>query len=204
MTSANAAEARNFARDEYFGHAERYRRAREFYPVVAGLWDSWQDDAFVRNKAGGEYYTQKKPYLLGNSEGFFRVKGPLSVARPPQGHPVTVQAGSSESGRDLTAHMAEVVFTAQSFLASAQDFYADLKGRLGQYGCSTKSLKNMSGVFVVVGNSESQTREKFESFQELVEPEVGAGLCGCWLVSEGARYGAARLEGLCADKPASA
>ncbi|MFJ7145128.1 LLM class flavin-dependent oxidoreductase [Pseudomonas protegens] len=178
VTSDNAAEAQNFGRDEHFGHAERYRRAREFYQVVTGLWDSWEDDAFVRDKAGGEYFDPNKQHLLEHRGEFFRVKGPLNVARPPQGYPVIVQAGSSESGRQLAAQTAEVVFTAQPSLAAAQAFYADLKGRLEQYDRSTESLKIMPGVFVVVGDSESQAREKFESFQELVEPEVGVALLG--------------------------
>jgi FMN-dependent oxidoreductase (nitrilotriacetate monooxygenase family) len=108
----------------------------------------------------------------------FRVKGPLNVARSPQGQPVIVQAGSSETGRELAAQTAEVVFTAQTSLASAQAFCADLKGRLPKYGRSTDSLKIMPGVFVVVGGTEAEAQEKYETFQQLVEPEVGVALLG--------------------------
>lgn len=178
VTSDNAAEAQNFGRDQHIGHAERYSRAREFHQVVTGLWDSWQDDAFVRDKASGQYYDPAKLHVLNHRGEHFRVQGPLNVARPPQGYPVIVQAGSSPIGRELAAQTAEVVFTAQSSLASAQAFYADLKGRLAQYGRSPESLKIMPGVFVVVGQSESEARDKFESFQALVEPEVAVALLG--------------------------
>ncbi|MGY4661427.1 FMN-dependent oxidoreductase (nitrilotriacetate monooxygenase family) [Pseudomonas chlororaphis] len=178
VTSDNAAEAQNFGRDEHMGHAERYSRAREFHAVVTGLWDSWQDDAFVRDKSSGQYYDPAKLHVLDHQGEHFRVKGPLNVARPPQGYPVIVQAGSSEAGRELAAQTAEVVFTAQTSLASAQAFYADLKGRLARYGRGADSLKVMPGVFVVVGQSESEAREKYESFQQWVEPEVGVALLG--------------------------
>ncbi|URS59096.1 LLM class flavin-dependent oxidoreductase [Pseudomonas sp. Y39-6] len=178
VTSDAAAEAQNFGRDEHIGHAERYSRAREFYEVVTGLWDSWADDAFSRDKASGEYYDPAKLHVLNHQGEHFRVKGPLNVARSPQGRPVIVQAGSSEAGRELAAQTAEVVFTAQPSLASAQAFYADLKGRLGKFGRSADSLKIMPGVFVVVGETEALAREKFESFQALVEPEVGVALLG--------------------------
>ncbi|AZD76883.1 LLM class flavin-dependent oxidoreductase [Pseudomonas chlororaphis] len=178
VTSDNAAEAQNFGRDEHIGHAERYSRAREFHEVVTGLWDSWQDDAFVRDKSSGQYYDPDKLHVLNHQGEHFRVKGPLNVARPPQGYPVIVQAGSSEAGRELAAQTAEVVFTAQTSLASAQAFYTDLKGRLARYGRGADSLKVMPGVFVVVGQSESEAREKYETFQQLVEPEVGVALLG--------------------------
>ena len=178
VTSDNAAEAQNFGRDEHIGHAQRYSRAKEFYDVVTGLWDSWQDDAFIRDKTSGQYYDPAKLHVLNHAGEHFRVKGPLNVARPPQGYPVIVQAGSSEVGRELAAQTAEVVFTAQPSLASAQAFYADLKGRLGKYGRSADSLKIMPGVFVVVGQTQAEAEEKFESFQALVEPEVGVALLG--------------------------
>jgi FMN-dependent oxidoreductase (nitrilotriacetate monooxygenase family) len=106
------------------------------------------------------------------------VKGPLNVARSPQGQPVIVQAGSSEAGRELAAQTAEVVFTAQTSLANAQAFYADLKGRLARYGREPDALKIMPGVFVVVGQTETEARDKFEAFQQLVEPQVGVALLG--------------------------
>lgn len=178
VTSDAAAEAQNFGRAEHVGHAERYSRAREFHQVVTGLWDSWADDAFTRDKASGEYYNPARLHVLNHEGEHFRVKGPLNVARSPQGQPVVVQAGSSEVGRDLAAQTAEVVFTAQTSLASAQAFYADLKGRLRAYGRAIDSLKIMPGVFIVVAETEALANAKFESFQELVEPQVGVALLG--------------------------
>ncbi|MQQ35783.1 NtaA/DmoA family FMN-dependent monooxygenase [Pseudomonas sp. SZ57] len=178
VTSDAAAEAQNFGRAEHVGHAERYSRAREFHQVVTGLWDSWADDAFTRDKASGEYYNPARLHVLDHQGEHFRVKGPLNVARSPQGQPVVVQAGSSEVGRDLAAQTAEVVFTAQTSLASAQAFYADLKGRLSAYGRAVDSLKIMPGVFIVVAETEALAKAKFESFQELVEPQVGVALLG--------------------------
>ncbi|WP_122500430.1 LLM class flavin-dependent oxidoreductase [Pseudomonas viridiflava] len=178
VTSDAAAEAQNFGRSEHVGHAERYSRAREFHQVVTGLWNSWADDAFTRDKASGQYYDPARVQVLNHQGEHFSVKGPLNVARSPQGQPVVVQAGSSEVGRDLAAQTAEVVFTAQTSLASAQAFYADIKGRLAAYGRSADSLKIMPGVLIVVAESEVLAREKFESFQDLVEPEVGVALLG--------------------------
>ena len=178
VTSDAAAEAQNFGRSEHVGHAERYSRAREFHEVVTGLWNSWADDAFTRDKASGQYYDPAKVQELNHQGEHFSVKGPLNVARSPQGQPVVVQAGSSEVGRDLAAQTAEVVFTAQTSLASAQAFYADIKGRLAAYGRSADSLKIMPGVLIVVAETEALAREKFESFQDLVEPEVGVALLG--------------------------
>lgn len=178
VTSDNAAEAQNFGREQPISHAERYSRAREFHQVVTGLWDSWEDDAFVRDKISGAYYDPAKLHVLNHQGEHFRVKGPLNVARSPQGQPVIVQAGSSGVGRDLAAQTAEVVFTAQTSLANAQAFYADLKGRLSQYGRHQDSLKIMPGIFVVVGATEAQAQEKFQTFQRLVEPEVGVALLG--------------------------
>ncbi|MFV3371329.1 LLM class flavin-dependent oxidoreductase [Pseudomonas sp. NY15435] len=176
VTSDAAAEALNFNRQEHFGHAERYARAREFHEVVTGLWDSWEDDAFTRDKASGQYYDPAKLHVLNHEGEHFRVQGPLNVARSPQGRPVIVQAGSSETGRELAAQTAEVVFTAQTSLAAARDFYADLKGRMDTFGRSPDELKIMPGVFVVVGQSQAEAQEKFEEFQELVEPQVGVAL----------------------------
>ncbi|BAP42851.1 xenobiotic compound monooxygenase subunit A [Pseudomonas sp. StFLB209] len=178
VTSDAAAEAQNFGLDEHVGHADRYSRAQEFHQVVTGLWDSWGDDAFTRDKASGEYYDPARLHVLDHQGEHFRVKGPLNVARSPQGQPVVVQAGSSEVGRDLAARTAEVVFTAQTSLASAQAFYADLKGRLAAYGRSQDSLKIMPGVLIVVAETEEAAKAKFESFQELVEPQVGVALLG--------------------------
>jgi FMN-dependent oxidoreductase (nitrilotriacetate monooxygenase family) len=178
VTSDAAAEAGNFGRDAHIPHAERYARAREFQHVVQGLWDSWADDAFVRDKASGQFHRPEAVRAVDHEGEHFRVRGPLNVARSPQGRPVLVQAGSSETGRELAAESAEVVFTAQPSLARAQAFYADLKGRLARYGRSEDTLKIMPGVFVVVGRSEQEAQARYQAFQDLVDPQVGVALLG--------------------------
>ncbi|MGM3278371.1 LLM class flavin-dependent oxidoreductase [Ralstonia sp. 24A2] len=176
VTSSSEYEALNFNRDHHFAHAERYQRAEEFADVVTGLWDSWDDDAFLYDKVGGQFYDPSRRHVLGHKGTHFSVRGPLNVARAPQGHPVVVQAGSSEPGKELAARSGEVVFTAQQTLADAVAFYADLKGRLARYGRTPDDLKIMPGVFPVVGRSESEAREKFEALQSLIDPVVGLAL----------------------------
>jgi len=182
VTSSNAEEAHNFGRDSHVAHADRYARAREFAQVVTGLWDTWEDDAFGRDKEAGRFYDPDKQHLLNHRGKHFSVRGPLNVARSPQGHPVVVQAGSSEAGKALAAESAEVIFTAQLTLADAQEFYGDVKDRLGSFGRHPDSLKIMPGIFPVVGRTESEAREKFELLQSLVHPAVGlqllAGMAG--------------------------
>jgi N-acetyl-S-(2-succino)cysteine monooxygenase len=176
VTSSNAHEAKNFNLDEHYAHAHRYARADEFADVVTGLWDSWDDDAFVRDKAAGRFFDPAKRHVLDHRGEFFSVRGPLNVARSPQGHPVVVQAGSSEAGKALAARTAEVIFTAQQTLDDAVAFYADVKGRLAQYGRETDDLKIMPGVMPIVGRTEGEARERFEELQSLIDPKVGLAL----------------------------
>jgi FMN-dependent oxidoreductase (nitrilotriacetate monooxygenase family) len=178
VTSDNAAEAGNFGRDEHVAHADRYARAREFYDVVTGLWSTWDDDAILADKAGGRYFDPDRVHRLNHRGEHFRVSGPLNVARSPQGRPIIVQAGSSEAGKTLAAQTADVVFTAQPTLAAAQAFYADLKGRLAQYGRKSDDLKIMPGVFPVVGRTEEEAQQKFQQLQDLVDPRAGIALLG--------------------------
>ena len=173
VTSALDAEAKNFNREQHMEHGLRYERAREFIQVVTGLWDSWDDDAFIRDKETGVYVDPDKLHVLNHNGKHFQVRGPLNVARPLQGYPVIVQAGASKDGQDFAAQTAEVVFTAQSMLADAQAFYRSLKGQLAKYGRSPDQLKIMPGVFPVVGRTEEEAKEKYEQLQALVHPHVG-------------------------------
>jgi len=176
VTSASEAEAHNFNREKHMEHALRYERAREFLQVVTGLWDSWDDDAFLRDKESGIYVDPNKLHVLDHKGKHFSVHGPLNVARPPQGYPVIVQAGASDDGRDFAASTAEVIFTAQQTLAEAQAFYADLKGRLATYGRFPEQLKIMPGVFPVIGKTEVEAKEKYDQLQNLIHPQVGLAL----------------------------
>lgn len=176
VTSATEAEAKNFSREKHMEHTQRYERAKEFVDVVTKLWDSWEDDAFLRDKESGIYFDPDKLHVPNHKGEHFSVRGPLNVARPLQGYPVIIQAGSSEDGQNLAAQTAEVVFTAQQTLAEAQAFYSGLKGRLAKYGRSPDDLKIMPGVFPVIGKTEQEAKDKYEQLQELIHPTVGLGL----------------------------
>lgn len=176
VTTNDTGSARNFGHDAPVSHSDRYSRAEEFADVVTGLWDSWDDDAFVRDRARGDYFDPSKVHPLNHRGEYFKVLGPLNIARPPQGHPVVVQAGSSEPGKELAARTAEAIFTAQQTLEDAVAFYADVKGRMAKYGRSPDDLKIMPGVFPVVGRTEAEAKEKFEALQSLIDPVVGLGL----------------------------
>src|SRR5581483_10069015 len=130
VTTSNPDAALNFGLEEHMEHGERYARAREFYDVVTGLWDSWADDAFIHDQASGIYVDPEKMHVLGHKGKYLSVRGPLNIARPVQGWPVIVQAGASEAGKQLAAETAEVVFAAGRGLAEDKAFYADVKGRM--------------------------------------------------------------------------
>ncbi len=169
VTTSNPDAALNFGLDEHMEHGERYRRAREFYDVVTGLWDSWADDAFVRDVDDGIFFDPAKMHVLGHKGKYFSVRGPLNIARPIQGWPVIVQAGASESGRQLAAETAEAVFTAQSDLAAGRKFYADVKGRMEKLGRARDHMKILPGCFVVVGDTVEAAKAKRQKLDSLVD-----------------------------------
>jgi FMN-dependent oxidoreductase (nitrilotriacetate monooxygenase family) len=168
VTTSNPDAARNFGLEEHVEHGERYRRAREFFDVVTGLWDSWADDAFVRDVETGIFFDPAKMHVLDHKGPHFSVRGPLNIARPVQGWPVIVQAGASDAGRQIAAETAEVVFTAQSSLADGQRFYADVKGRMEKLGRPRDHMKILPGAFVVVGDSPEEARDKRALLDSLV------------------------------------
>jgi alkanesulfonate monooxygenase len=160
VTTSNPDAALNFGLDAQVDHGERYDRAREFYDVVTGLWDSFADDAFIRDRESGLYFDPDRMRRIDHKGEHLSVRGPLNIARPPQGWPVIVQAGASEPGRQLAAETAEVVFAAHGTLAAGQAFYADVKGRMERIGRNPGHLKILPGVLTVVGDSVEEAREK--------------------------------------------
>ncbi|MET0878120.1 MAG: LLM class flavin-dependent oxidoreductase [Tardiphaga sp.] len=160
VTTSNPDAALNFGLDDHMEHAERYKRAREFYDVVTGLWDSFADDAFVRDVDSGIYMDPDKMHVLDHKGKYFKVRGPLNIARPVQGWPVIVQAGASDDGRQLAAETAEAVFTGGGSLGDAQKLYADIKGRMDRLGRNRDHLKILPGAFVVVGDTAKEAQEK--------------------------------------------
>jgi FMN-dependent oxidoreductase (nitrilotriacetate monooxygenase family) len=173
VTSNNEAEAFNYGREHHHAHADRYDRAVEFAQVVTGLWDSWDDDAFIRDQQSGVFFDPQKLHTLDHRGRHFSVRGPLNVARSPQGRPVLVQAGASDTGRELAARTAELVFTAQTTFEQGREFYTDVRARLSRYGRSQGEVKIMPGLYPVVGRTESEAREKFDVLQSLIHPSVG-------------------------------
>ncbi len=176
VTSATDAEARNYNLDKQPEHAARYHRAREFMEVVTGLWDSWEDNAFLHDKESGRFFDPSKLHILGHQGEHFSVRGPLNVARPPQGHPVIVQAGSSVDGQDFAARWAEVVFTVQQTLEQAQAYYRGVKEQVAGHGRDPDMVKILPGAFIVVGRTQAEAEDKYATLQSLVDPVVGLGM----------------------------
>lgn len=169
VTTSYDRTAANFTRGNHPSHAERYEMAGEFVDVVKGLWDSWEDDAIVRDKSTGVYFDPNKLHELNYEGKHLRIKGPLNAPRPPQGHPVVIQAGSSEPGQALAARTADVVFTAQQTLEEARDFYRGLKSQLGQWNRNPAHIHLMPGVFPVIGRTEQEAKDRYEQLQQWVD-----------------------------------
>lgn len=173
VTSWSDAEARNFNRDRHLDYEERYERAAEFVEVVKGLWDSWEQDAFPHDKASGVFFDPAKLHTLDHVGKHFRVRGPLSVARTPQGRPILVQAGASEQGLNIAAASADVVYSAPHDISTARAYYADLKGRLAQHGRTPDDLLILPGITPFVGETRAEAQDKFELLNNLVDPLLG-------------------------------
>jgi FMN-dependent oxidoreductase (nitrilotriacetate monooxygenase family) len=175
VTTSNPDAALNFGMDKQMEHDERYRRAHEFVEVVKGLWDSWADDAFVRDVETGIFFDPARLHTLDHKGQYLSVRGPLNVARPVQGWPVIVQAGQSDSGKQLAAETAEMVFCAPRTLADGQKYYADVKGRMERIGRNPDHLKILPGCFVVLGHTMEEAREKRARLDSLVHFDSGLG-----------------------------
>lgn len=175
VTTANPDAAQNFGQDAHMAHGERYKRAREFYGVVTGLWDSFADDAFIRDAESGIFWDPARMHVLNHVGEELSVRGPLNVARPVQGWPVIVQAGASEAGRQIAAETAEMVFAAGGPIAEAKAFYADVKGRAAALGRNPDHLKILPGCLVVVGATMEEARAKRALLDSLVHYESAIG-----------------------------
>ncbi len=168
VTSTTDSEARNFGRDGNLDHDQRYERAEEFVDVVKALWDCWEDGSHLRDQAAGRYFDPGKVHALGHKGRFFQVNGPLNVGRPPQGHPIIVQAGGSEVGRNLAARTADLVFTAQSSVAKGQAFYADMKARAAGFGRDPDQMLIFPSMQLMVRSTEAEARAAQEELLALI------------------------------------
>src|SRR4051794_13637639 len=173
VTTSNPDAALNFGLTEHMEHGERYRRAREFYDVVTGLWDSWAEDAFVRDVEEGIFFDPERLRVLDHQGEFLSVRGPLNIARPVQGWPVIVQAGASDAGRQLAAETAEMVFAAGGPLADGKRNYADIKGRAKAAGRNPDHIKILPGCLVVTGDTDEEARAKRALLDSFVHSDSG-------------------------------
>jgi len=173
VTSANDSESLLFGKEKHLQHALRYERAEEFVDVVKKLWFSIEDEALVIDKEQGRFLDIDKVHPVNHEGEWFKVQGTLDSPSTPQGHPVIVQAGSSEVGKELAAKTAEVIFTAWQTLEEAQAFYRDVKGRLAKYGRKPEDLKIMPGVFITVAKTEEEALAKQRELNSYILPEVG-------------------------------
>ena len=173
VTSGNLTEHANFNLDAPIEHKERYARGHEFVDVVTGLWDSWDDDAFVRDTASGLYFTPGKMHYLDHKGERYKVRGPLNVPRSPQGWPVMVQAGASDEGKELAAQYAEAIFSPHLTIEAAKEYYDDLKGRMPKYGRHPDHMKILPGLSVIVAATSEEARADYEFIQSLIHPIVG-------------------------------
>ncbi|MFC3747142.1 LLM class flavin-dependent oxidoreductase [Paenibacillus sp. GCM10012306] len=181
ITSSANEEARNFNKESHLEHSTRYKRAREFVDVTLGLWDSWEEDSIVADKKRGEFADPDKVHYLNHEGEFFRVRGPLNVTRPPQGYPVLVQAGASDSGRELAASSAELAFTPWVPLEEAKAYSEDLRGRLSKYGREQHELKIMPSFMPIIGRTEAEVQAKRELIDGLIPDSLLADLLSHYL-----------------------
>ena len=167
VTSWLEGSAANYSRDKHYDHATRYRLAAEHLDVVQGLWDSYEDDALIHDKATGRFIDPGKLHRLDHRGEFFHVQGPLNISRSPQGQPVIFQAGASEDGRNFAAARSDAIFVQHESLAPAQAYYADIKRRAAGFGRDPESVFILPGLRPVIGSTEAEAQRKYEEFAAL-------------------------------------
>lgn len=178
VTSPLEGSASNYSKTEHPDHSKRYRIAEEYLQVVRGLWDSWEDDAFVRDKASGVFFDPKKMHTLNHQGEFFSVKGPLNIARSKQGHPVVFQAGSSEVGKNYASKEADAIFTGHETLEDAQAFYSDVKTRIASFGRNPDEVLIFPGIAPIIGDTPEEAERKYQEVAGLVTIENALNYLG--------------------------
>ncbi|WP_131195520.1 LLM class flavin-dependent oxidoreductase [Lichenihabitans psoromatis] len=180
VTSAMDEEALNFGRDRTIEHANRYDRAAEYLDVVTALWDSWEDGAVLIDKQSGFFADPARVHRIDHAGPHFRVRGPLNVPRPPQGHPVIFQAGSSEAGKDLAARYADVHFAVTRSIEEGQSYRTEFDQRLAKFGRTPESFKILPGILPIVAASASEAEERQAYLETLMPDAVGIDLLSSW------------------------
>lgn len=171
VTTSVAAAAKNFGLGGHPGHADRYERAREYLDVVTRLWDSWEDDALMIDKASGVFADDSKIHPIAHAGRHFKVAGALNTPRTPQGRPVYVQAGASDDGRAFAARYAEAIFTAHQTLENAQEFYGDIKRQAAGFGRNPDHVRILPGLSPFIGGTEAEAQRLEREFNDLIQPE---------------------------------
>ena len=178
VTSPLEGSAANYNKPEHPQHDLRYRIASEFLEITKGLWDSWEDDAFIRDKESGVFIDPDKMHRLDHRGEFFNIQGPLNISRSKQGRPVIIQAGSSEAGRGFAANVADAIFTGQANLADASSFYKDVKQRAAKAGRDPDQVLVLPGCSPVVGSTSEEAEAKYQEIANLVVIEDALNYLG--------------------------
>ena len=199
VTTASSASGGNFGR-VHPEHEQRYQIAEEFVEVVRGLWDCWDDDAIIKDRATGRYIDTAKVRSLNHEGQFFSVRGPLNGGRSPQGQPIILQAGGSERGQNLAARTADVVFSVVQDFDEAKSAYAQLRERMRRFGRNPDEVSILPGVMPIVGRTDAQARDILNTLQSYVELDRGAGDA---VGTARAEHGRA-LDGRAGGQPAAA
>ncbi|MGR3805737.1 LLM class flavin-dependent oxidoreductase [Marinibacterium profundimaris] len=172
VTSQVELEAMNFGQDSHMEHGARYEKAEEFVDICFGLWDSFEDGAFLRNKETGIFYDPSLAHELNHEGKYFKVKGPLNLPRTPQGRPVIAQAGSSEVGIRFAARCADMIFTAQSTIPEGQAFYKKVKEQVASFGRNPDHVKIMPGLMPILGATREEAQETYDKLVSMTLDEV--------------------------------
>lgn len=178
VTSWLEGSALNFSKATHFAHDTRYRLAAEYLDVVQGLWDSWEDDALVHDKASGKFFEPSKLHRLDHKGEFFQVRGPLNIARSPQGQPVIFQAGASEDGKNFAASRADAIFVGHETFDEALAYYRDIKQRAAGFGRDPEQLFVLPGIRPVIGSTEEEAERKYQDFANLTSIENALSMLG--------------------------
>jgi FMN-dependent oxidoreductase (nitrilotriacetate monooxygenase family) len=173
VTSGTPEESVNFGQEQHMDHDLRYQRAEEFFDVVTGLWDSWEEEAFTRDKQSGIYFDPERMHALNFKGRFLSVAGPLTVSRSPQGRPVIAQAGSSEVGRRFAAKVADVIYTMQPTLELGRKFYSEVKELVSDAGRPPDEVKVLPALVTVIGSTQAEADDRLGMLDGLVDPVIG-------------------------------
>ncbi|MGE0766738.1 MAG: LLM class flavin-dependent oxidoreductase [Hyphomicrobiaceae bacterium] len=196
VTTWAVAAAQNYGGTAQLTHAQRYARAEDYMAVVKRLWDSWAADAVLDDRASGRYARAERIRPIDHRGEFYQVAGPMNMPRSPQGRPVLVQAGSSDTGRGFAARHAEAIFTAHMEKRTAQDFYSDIKARAAQLGRNPDQVLILPGLSPMIGSTEAEARRLQCELDDLTDPEVGR-------MRLSGRFGGHDFSHLALDKPLS-